>query len=390
MQSTATDTLLRTALADTHIAEGARMVEFGGWYMPVQYRGILQEHKAVREAAGLFDISHMGELLITGEGAAAWLDTVLTNNVSRLKPGRGQYTFLLNDKGGVIDDLIVYCITPERYLAVINASRIQQDFLWLRDKLPWTHKHPQAERVHLFNESDVLAAVALQGPNAQKILSAFLASDAEHTGPCALETLPRSGIIAHDVEHREFFIARTGYTGEDGFEIFTIREDAEYLWKELRKFGEPHGLVPCGLGARDTLRLEMCYPLNGNDLSEEITPLEAGLGKFVALDKECGFIGQAALKAQKEAGLKKHLIAFSVTGKGAPPRSHNPILLNGKQIGETTSGGFSPSLGGGIGMGYVEIAAGATEGTAIEIDVRGNKIPAVIVAKPIYKKAAKS
>ncbi|HSI84769.1 MAG: glycine cleavage system aminomethyltransferase GcvT [Candidatus Methylacidiphilales bacterium] len=390
MESTAPDQLLRTALADTHVAEGARMVEFGGWYMPVQYRGILQEHKAVRESAGLFDISHMGELLITGEGAAAWLDSLLTNNVARLKPGRGQYTFLLNEKGGVIDDLILYCITSERYIAVINASRIERDFLWMRDHLPWTHSHPQAERVHLFNESGALSAVAIQGPNAEKILSAFLASDSEHTGPCALSTLPRSGMIEHDVENHEFFIARTGYTGEDGFEVFCVNEDAEYLWKELRKFGEPYGLAPAGLGCRDTLRLEMCYPLNGNDLSEDITPLEAGLGKFVALDKPCGFIGQTALQKQKAEGVKRKLIAFSVTGKGAPPRSHNAIYLGDKQIGETTSGGFSPSLGGGIGMGYVEIASGVTDGTAIDIDVRGTRLPAVVVAKPIYKKAAKS
>jgi aminomethyltransferase len=362
--------LKQTPLAEVHPEWGARMVEFGGWLMPVQYSGILEEHQAVRTAAGLFDISHMGEIFVSGPDSAAWLNRVLTHDVSRLQPGQGQYTLLLNEKGGVIDDLFLYQLAPARYFLVVNASKIDEDTAWLRSHLP-------AGGVELENRSDAMAALALQGPAAAAVFAAFFGASAPVPARHHLISLSHQGT--------EVLAARTGYTGEDGFEFFFPAAKARTFWENVLQAGKAHGIKPCGLGARDTLRLEVCYPLNGNDLTPDHTPIEAGLSTFVSLEKEADFPGKEILRRQKAAGTARKLVAFRMTGKSAPPRAHYLLHADGRPVGEVTSGSQSPSLGCGIGMGYVETAF-ARPGQAIEVEVRGNRFPAEIAKKPLYKK----
>ena len=359
------ETLKRTPLYAAHLECGAKMVPFGGWEMPVQYAGILAEHTAVRERVGLFDISHMGEFLVTGPNAERALNGLLTNDVTKLVVGQAQYTLMCNERGGVVDDVIVYRLEPSVYLVIVNAGNIEKDFEWMN-----THQTMSAV---IENRSDRYAALALQGPAASKFFDFST-------------TLPHFHVQRHSIFGKECWVARTGYTGEDGFEIFCEAADAPYLWRELLAKGQPFGIQPCGLGARDTLRLEMCYPLHGNDITEETTPLEAGLGKFVAFDKG-PFIGSEALVEQKAKGVGRKLVAFTMADKSPPPRPHYVIQAGGCKVGEVTSGSQSPTLGIGIGMGYVETAS-ATAGTVIEIEVRGKKFPAVIQKKPILKKGA--
>ncbi len=336
------------------MAHGARLVPFAGWSMPVQYTGITDEHLAVRQSAGVFDISHMGEFFVSGPGAEAWLNGLLTNDVAKLGVGEGQYTLLLNERGGVIDDLIVYRMEDEHYFLVVNASKIEEDAAWLRAKLP-------AAGVTFEDRSAEYAGLAVQGPKAGELLP-FLP--------------PRNGVKLSG----SAIICRTGYTGEDGFELF-CPADAGAAWFE--RFVQA-GAKPCGLGARDTLRLEMCYPLNGNDLSPDRTPLEAGLGFFVALDKPA-FTGRDVLAAQKAAGMHDKLCALKLTEKGPPLRAHYPVVAGGERVGELCSGGISPSLGLGIGMAYLP-AAHAKPGTRVEIDIRGRLFAAEVVKKPFYRK----
>ena len=334
-------------------------MEFGGWEMPVQYAGIVEEHRAVRERVGLFDISHMGEVLVAGPNAEAVLNRLFTNDLRKVEVGQAQYTLMCNEAGGVIDDLIAYRVEPTVFLLVINAANIEKDFTWM---------NTQANAPVVFdNQSDRTAALALQGPLAAK----FLENSA---------TLPAFHVERESVFGCMCWVARTGYTGEDGFEIVCDAGDAVELWNEFLEFGEEFGIQPCGLGARDTLRLEMCYPLNGSDLSETTTPIEAGLGKFVALDKG-EFIGRGPMAAQREKGVARKLVAFKMTGKTPPPRPHYPIIAGGRNVGEVTSGTQSPTLGYGIGMGYVEAGV-----TGIEIEIRGKLFPATIEKKPLLKK----
>ncbi len=349
-----------------HVRLGARMVPFAGWNMPVQYTSILDEHGAVRSGAGIFDISHMGQFIVRGSGALAWLNRVLANNVAKLSPGQGQYSFLLNEKGGVIDDLIVYRTGEEEFFLVVNASMIEEDFFWMA-------KH-QPEDVAFSNESALWAGMAVQGPD----------SAAAFAKVCPGKELPpRNGIARFDVEGGEAVVCRTGYTGEDGFEFFCPAEEGE---KWFQAFIDA-GAKPCGLGARDSLRLEMCYPLNGSDLSPERTPIEAGLGFFVDLEKG-DFIGRETLAKQKAEGPALRLAALEYTGKGAPPRSHYPVLdAAGQVVSELSSGVLSPTLGKGIGMAYLP-AALAKPGTELFVDVRGRRFPAKVVKKPFYKPAA--
>jgi aminomethyltransferase len=259
-----TNTLKRTPLYAAHLEWGAKMVPFGGWEMPVQYSGILDEHAAVRERVGLFDISHMGEFLAAGPNAEAVLNELLTNDLRNIAVGQAQYTLLCNEHGGIIDDLIAYRIEPSVFLLIVNASNIENDFTWMNARA--------SQPVVLDNLSDKTAALALQGPSAIKVL------------PEAAK-IPHFGVVRLVVLGRQCWVARTGYTGEDGFEIVCDAADAPSLWAGLLERGKAFGIKPCGLGARDTLRLEMCYPLHGNDITEETTPLEAGLGKFVSFDK---------------------------------------------------------------------------------------------------------
>ncbi len=352
-----------------HRAIGAKMVEFGGWLMPVQYKGILSEHHAVRQSAGLFDISHMGELKVTGTGALEWLNGLLTNDLSALKQGEGQYSLMLNERGGVIDDLILYRTEADGYYLVINASKIDEVIAWLG-------RHPGKD-VTWTNQSDVTCGLALQGPASEAILRSLVS---DHT------TLPPrnniSDLLVCGINCR---VARTGYTGEDGFELFCDAVQSRALWNTILEKGSSHGLVPAGLGARDTLRLEACLPLNGHELTPDITPLEAGLNLFVKLDKPGDFIGKSALRAQKESGLKFKSIALSVSGQGPPPREGYPVFSRSIQVGEVTSGAVSPTLQKGIALARVHDTT-LRPGDEIELEVRGRKVKAVVEKKPFYKK----
>jgi aminomethyltransferase len=359
-----TTTLYRTPLYSAHLEWGAKMVPFGGWEMPVLYSSIVEEHTTVRERVGLFDISHMGEVLVAGPNAERVLNHLLTNEVCAIAIGQAQYTLMCNERGGVIDDLIVYRVEPSVYLLVVNASNIETDFTWM---------NARANAPAVFdNDSEKTAAFALQGPNAAKLLAE------------AAARVLHFHIARLDVFGHKCWVARTGYTGEDGFEILCDAADAVELWNSLLTRGREFGIKPCGLGARDTLRLEMCYPLNGSDMTEETTPIEAGLGKFVAFDKG-EFIGHEALAAQKEKGVARKLVAFKMTEKSPPPRPHYAIVAGGRRIGEVTSGTQSPTLGIGIGMGYVETGA-VQVGSHIEIEIRGKNYPAVIERKPLLKR----
>jgi len=371
----------KTPLYDEHVRLGARMVPFGGWLMPVQYTGIVDEHQAVRKAVGMFDISHMGQFVVSGTGARDWLNTMLANNASKLDVGQGQYTFLLNDKGGVIDDLIVYRTGDTEFLLVVNAAKVEEDFAWLeRHPLTPGRIRPtggeDADVTALKNRSADFGGVAIQGPHTVDLFQELLARNVE---------LPARNCISDFViEDIPVSIARTGYTGEDGVEVFFRAKDAVKLWNLVLERGKKFGAKPCGLGARDTLRLEMCYPLNGSDLSAERNPIEAGLGFFVDLEKR-EFTGRDKLLETKRNGARERLIAFKMNGTGPPPRPHYSLFSNGNRVGEITSGTLSPSLNIGIGMGYVS-AASAKIGTPLEVEIRGQKFPATIEKKPLYKK----
>jgi aminomethyltransferase len=370
------DLLKHSPLEAAHIACGARMVEFGGWFMPVQYSSILEEHRAVRSATGMFDISHMGEVTISGSGALAWLESLLTNRVGKLSLARGQYTLMLNTQGGVIDDLIIYRTGEEQYFLVINAGCREIDLQWMREHLP------QAEAIDgsviLSDLGNDYAAIALQGPDAERILRSLYPS---------CEVPRRNGIASFSSSEGSVpkLVARTGYTGEDGFELFVPASEGEALWKRLLEAG----VQPCGLGCRDTLRLEMGYPLNGSDLSRERTPLEAGLGKFVSLDdpEKPDFSGRQALESQRTHGLPLQLTPLQLSVKGPPLRSHYPVLAEKSVVGETSSGALSPSLGEGIALAYLPLSL-SIPGTLLEIEVRGRYYPATVVTLPFYRKSA--
>jgi aminomethyltransferase len=378
--------LKRTPLFAAHQRAGAKLIEFGGWEMPVQYSSIVDEHLCVRRAAGLFDISHMGEVLVSGPAAAAFLDATLTNDIRKLVVGRGQYTLLCNERGGVIDDLYAYRLADEEYLLIINASRIEQDVAWLPMQLG---AFPGRGGVRFQNVSDSSGAVAVQGPRVVEFMDQVFPGPSQGgTGVEKVTELKKNQIGRWQFGGQPVWIARTGYTGEDGFEIVAPASVIEAVWVELLAKGHVGCLQPCGLGARDTLRTEVCYPLYGHELDEQTTPIEAGLGAFLALDKG-DFIGRAVLAQQKEQGPTKRCVAFKMTDKSAPPRPHYPIWSSGAEaarLGEVVSGTQSPSLGIGIGLGYVP-ARFAEPGTAIEIEIRGRRSPAVVVAKPIYRKA---
>ena len=345
------------------------MVDFGGWHMPVQYSGILDEHHAVRNTLGVFDISHMGEVFVSGPDAGAWLNFLLTNNVDRLGVGECQYSFMLNERGGVIDDLLVYRLEDFRYLLIVNASMIDEDVAWMR-----SHLRPG---VTLENRSDEFAGIAVQGPRAVQLFDRFF--EGKISRPA------RNEIQRHEAECTTVWIARTGYTGEDGFELFFKAQCAPTIWDAILEKGADLGIKPCGLGARDTLRLEMCYPLNGSDLSPDHTPLEAGMSFFVDLEKP-EFIGRAPLAQQREHGVPQRLVPFKMKGNTPPPRAHYSVFKEDKPISQTTSGTVSPSLGIGIGMAYIP-AEFARINEEIEIEIRGRRFPAIIQKKPLHQKS---
>jgi aminomethyltransferase len=345
-------TLLKTPLYERHVALGARLVPFAGWEMPVQYEGVIPEHRAVRTDSGAFDVSHMGEFLVEGPGARAFLQTVLSNDLDKIGAGKAQYTLLTNEHGGIVDDLIAYELSPERFLLIVNAANREPDFAWLEERLPG--------EVELRDVSDEYALIAVQGPRALERLGlpeapAFTFADGEVGGVACT-------------------VNRTGYTGEQGVELLVEAGAATELWDRVLD----GGVVPCGLGARDTLRLEVCYPLHGNDITPETDAISAGLGWVCALDKD--FTGADELRRIKEAGPERRLAAFVMEEAG--------IARQGMAIaegGEVTSGSYSPMLEVGIGMGYVP-AGLAPPGSELTIDVRGRLRRARVVKKPIYSR----
>jgi aminomethyltransferase len=345
-------TLLQTPLHDRHVALGARMVPFAGYEMPVQYEGVIQEHRAVRTDAGVFDVSHMGELEVEGPRSHEFLQSLLSNDLDKLEPGKAQYTLLTNEGGGIIDDLIAYRLEQCRYLLVVNASNRAVDFAWIKDR--------EVSGSDARDISDEYALLAVQGPNAIAKLG--------------LPPAPAFTFAEAVIDGTELMVNRTGYTGEDGCELLCMAEDAGALWDTVLA----RGITPCGLGARDTLRLEACYPLHGNDISPETDPISAGLGWTCALAKD--FTGVNVLRAIKENGPERKLVAFVMEEK-AIPRQGMPI----EGGGEVTSGTHSPMLDVGIGMGYVPTAQAKPE-TELTIDVRGKPRKARVVKKPIYER----
>ncbi len=373
----------KTPLSEEHVRLGAKMVPFAGWLMPVQYTSIVEEHQAVRNNVGIFDISHMGQLIVDGVGAREWLNTMLTNNVGKLDVGMGQYSFLLNERGGIIDDLIVYRIDEQKFLLVVNAARTDEDFAWLQKHLKEGQSPDRpsggletAAPCEITNRSADFGGVAIQGPRIAELFHALFGA--------GINLPPRNSIADFRFEGTTVSVARTGYTGEDGIEVFFRAPDAVKFWNASLEKGRPLGIKPSGLGARDTLRLEMCYPLNGSDLSPERNPIEAGLGFFVDLTKS-NFIGRDVLLGTKEKGPREKLVPFRMKEKGPPPRPHYAVFENGERIGEVTSGTLSPSLNWGVGMAYVSTAR-AKIGAQIDIEIRGQQFPAIIEKKPLYKK----
>lgn len=374
--------LNRTPLFAAHQKLGAKLIDFGGWEMPVQYTGIVEEHLAVRNAAGIFDISHMGEVTVSGRAAADFLNHTLTNDIRKLACGQGQYTLMCNERGGAIDDLYAYRLSDEVYLLIINASRVKADVAWLQARAA---QFPQRSELRLTDASHNYAAVAVQGPRVREFIELCIPGGSNcSTRVGRVTDLKKNQIGGFPFHGGDVLVSRTGYTGEDGFEIVGRDDSIQRIWETLLKVGQPFGLKPCGLGARDTLRTEVCYPLYGHELDEDTTPVEAGLGFFVPLDKG-EFMGRTILAGQKGTGVRKKLAAFKMAEKCAPPRPHYPIWANGARVGDVTSGTQSPSLGVGIGMGYVPPEL-AKPGTAIHIEIRGKYSPALVVGRPIYRR----
>ena len=366
---------MRTILYDAHCELGAKMIEFGGWEMPVSYAGVLREHEAVRTAAGLFDVSHMGEFLIRGPSAQEFLERVSTNSVSALGIGQIQYAMLLNQRGGIIDDCTIYGLDGESFLMVVNAANIEKDLRWL--------KAHGIQGMAIENVSEEVGLLALQGPRSKEIMAACIDSHV------LLEQLRYYYFADSSMRGIAVRISRTGYTGEDGFEIFSSADDVSAVWRMLLDAGAARGILPCGLGARDTLRLEAGMRLHGNDIDETITPMEAGLERFVCFGKPGGFIGEESLVARKEKGIERKLIGFIMDGREIA-RAHYAIFAPDgvSSVGVVTSGTFSPTLKKSIGMGYVNARYGETN-TNICIRVRDKNCPARIVPLPFYRRQRK-
>ena len=362
----------RTPLYNKHIECNGNIIDFAGWELPVQYTGLTQEHEAVRKKAGIFDVSHMGEILVEGKDAEAYLQKLLPHDVSSIVDNQILYTPMCNENGGIVDDLLVYKYTTEKYLLVVNASNIDKDFEWIK-------KHAFGD-VKIVNLSEAYAQVAVQGPFAEKIVQSLTTEDLTKI----LFYHFKEGV---EISGKEVLISRTGYTGEDGFEIYLKPEDVEHIWDEVLKAGEEYGIVPCGLGARDTLRFEVALPLYGNELADDITPYEAGIGFFVKLAKESDFIGKEALRKQKEEGAKRKLVGFEMIERGIA-RSHYDVNKDGKKIGHVTTGYMSPSLRKNIGLALID-AEHAVVGEEFNIVIRNKDVKAKIIKKPFYEKSYK-
>ena len=361
--------LKSTALEQVHIALGAKMVPFAGYNMPVQYGGLKNEHHAVREAAGMFDVSHMGEFFVEGPDALPFLQMVTSNDVSKLLPGKIQYSCMPNEEGGIVDDLLVYCFSNEHFLLVVNASNMEKD---------WNHlmQYTEGFDVTVRNDSDAYSLLAVQGPKASEILQSL-------TGVDLSEIKYYHFVIGEMAGIADVIISATGYTGAGGFELYVLNQDAKKLWDAVLAAGEPLGLLPAGLGARDTLRLEMGMCLYGNDIDDTTSPLEAGLGWITKFTKD--FVSSDKFAAQKEAGVSQKLVGFEMIDRGIPRHGYQIANLEGNVIGRVTSGTNSPTTGKNIGMGYVPVEL-AGVGSEFAVVIREKLIKAQVVKLPFVKK----
>lgn len=362
--------LKRTPLYDVHLKYGGRMVNFGGWNLPIQYSGIIEEHRSVREAAGLFDVSHMGEITVKGKQALDLLQELVTNDVSIIKDGQVQYSPMCNDAGGIIDDLIIYRFGPENFLLCVNAANTEKDFERVQEV---ASGYQEAEVANISSE---VAQIALQGPQAAAILSRETEADIK-----AIKYfwfLPEIEVCGEPA-----MVSRTGYTGEDGFEIYCRPESAPSIWEDLMHSGRDLGLAPAGLGARDTLRFEACLPLYGNELDDAVNPLEAGLGRFVKLGKP-SFRGKDPLVKSTEAGLQQKLAGLEMIGRGVPRHGY-PVFQGEAEVGKITTGSYSPTLDKNLGLAYVAVEFGEP-GTQLLVDCRGRKVEARVVTTPFYSR----
>ncbi len=372
----ATDDARKTPLYESHKALKAKMVPFGGWLMPVSYAGVLAEHKAVREDCGVFDVSHMGEVFVSGQDAAKFLQSITINDINKLADGSGQYSAILHPTGGMIDDLIIYRLKANEFLICVNASNTDKDFQWIKSQ---SAKFPG---VAVTNESAKYSQLAIQGPKSQQVVGSLVASVDKDT----FAKLDYMGIMTLNFFGVKSFMARTGYTGEQGYELYVPNEVAARLWDAVIAMGPKFGVQPIGLGARDTLRLEPCYLLYGNDMNDDVSPLEAGIAWAVRLDKG-DFIGKDALIKQKEAGLNRQMFAFKMEEDGIP-RHDMPVFKNGEAIGTVTSGSVLPTVGGSGGMALLNPKK-VCVGDTVDVDIRGKRKLARLVQKPLYKAKVK-
>ncbi|MGV9002728.1 glycine cleavage system aminomethyltransferase GcvT [Flavobacterium sp.] len=357
-----------TALTHIHEQLGAKLVPFAGYNMPVQYEGVNAEHETVRNDVGVFDVSHMGEFLISGENALALIQKVTTNDAATIEIGRAQYSCLPNSDGGIVDDLIIYRMKEDQYLLVVNASNIEKDWNWIS-----SHNDVGAE---MRNISEEYSLLAIQGPKAVEAMQSLTSVDLSAMKYYHFEVAEFAGV-------QDVIISATGYTGSGGFEIYCKNSDAEQIWNKVFEAGKSFGIKPIGLAARDTLRLEMGFCLYGNDINDTTSPLEAGLGWITKFTKE--FVNSENLKKQKEAGVTKKLVGFELLERGIPRHDYEIVDAEGNNIGIVTSGTMAPSLGKGIGLGYVKAEFAAVD-TEIYIQIRNNKVKAKIVKPPFYKK----
>ncbi|WP_338472061.1 glycine cleavage system aminomethyltransferase GcvT [Niallia sp. XMNu-256] len=364
--------LKRTPLFETYKKHGAKVIDFGGWELPVQFSSILEEHEAVRNAAGLFDVSHMGEFIIEGKDAESFINSIGTNDITTININQAQYTVLCTPEGGTIDDLIVYKLADEKYLLVPNAANIDKDYEWI-------NQHLKGD-VSFQNISSEVGQLALQGPKAESILQKLTDIDLTQIAFYQFaQNITVAGIT-------DILVSRTGYTGEDGFELYLAADKVAELWDKLLEAGNEDGLKPCGLGARDTLRLEAKLALYGQELSKDITPLEAGIGFAVKVNKESDFIGKEALAKQKEEGVKRRIAGIEITGRGIPRNGYKVFSASGdEEIGVITSGTQSPTLKKSIGLALLSVDH-AKVGTEIKVEVRNKLVDAVVVKTPFYKR----
>ncbi|WP_428908132.1 glycine cleavage system aminomethyltransferase GcvT [Niallia sp. Krafla_26] len=363
--------LKRTPLFETYKKYGAKVIDFGGWELPVQFTSIIEEHEAVRQAAGLFDVSHMGEFIIEGKDAESIINKLGTNDVSTIHTNQAQYTVLCYQDGGTVDDLIVYKLADEKYMLVPNAANIEKDYTWIKE-------HIKGD-VTLRNISGEVAQLAIQGPKAESILQKLTDIDLSQIAFYRFaQQVTVSGIT-------DVLISRTGYTGEDGFELYLASNQVVELWDKLLEVGKEDGLKPCGLGARDTLRLEARLALYGQELSKDISPLEAGIGFAVKVNKESDFLGKEALTKQKEEGVKRRIVGIEVTGRGIPRTGYKVFSEDDEEIGVVTSGTQSPTLKKSIGLALLS-AEQTKIGTELKIEIRNKLIDAVVVKTPFYKR----